>query len=130
VARIDGLDVIVPWIRHSHESFDGSGYPDGLSGEEIPQASRILLVADAYDAMTSERPYRDARTIERACEELLRNSGTQFDPACVRALIEHLDATAAATRTAGASADAVGALRPGSVPSPGPARGAVTAATP
>ena len=91
VARIDGLEAIVPWIRHSHECFDGSGYPDGLCGEEIPQASRILLVADAYDAMTSARPYRDAQPVERAREELLRYSGTQFDPACVHALIELLD---------------------------------------
>ena len=93
VARIDGLEVIVPWIRHSHESFDGSGYPDGLRGDEVPQASRILLVADAYDAMTSKRPYREARPVEHAREELLRHSGTQFDPACVRALMEHHDAT-------------------------------------
>jgi len=91
VARIDGLDAIVPWIRHSHESFDGSGYPDGLRGEDIPQASRILLVADAYDAMTSSRPYRDALPVEHAREELLRHAGTQFDPGCVQALLEHLD---------------------------------------
>ena len=54
--RIQGLETIVPWIRHSFERFDGSGYPDGLSGEAIPLACRILHVADAYDAMTSERP--------------------------------------------------------------------------
>jgi diguanylate cyclase (GGDEF)-like protein len=94
VARIDGLDEIVPWIRHSHESFDGSGYPDSLSGGDIPQASRILLVADAFDAMTSERPYRKAMPLEQAREELLRNAGTQFDPTCVHALLDHLDATA------------------------------------
>ena len=95
VARIDGLDAIVPWIRHSHESFDGSGYPDGLCGEDIPQASRILLVADAYDAMTSARPYRDALPVDHAREELLRHAGTQFDPGCVQALLEHLDAAPA-----------------------------------
>jgi len=91
VSRIEGLDRIVPWIRHSHESFDGSGYPDGLSGEAIPLASRILLVADAFDAITSTRPYRQARSVAEAREELMRHAGTQFDPACVRALLEHID---------------------------------------
>jgi diguanylate cyclase (GGDEF)-like protein/putative nucleotidyltransferase with HDIG domain len=91
VARIEGLDMIVPWIRHSHESFDGSGYPDGLCGEAIPQASRIMLVADAFDAITSTRPYRDALSAAHACEELRRNAGSQFDPACVDALLECLD---------------------------------------
>jgi diguanylate cyclase (GGDEF)-like protein/putative nucleotidyltransferase with HDIG domain len=91
VSRIEGLDRIVPWIRHSHESFDGSGYPDGLSGEAIPLASRILLVADAFDAITSTRPYRQARSVADAREELTRHAGRQFDPACVRALLEHLD---------------------------------------
>jgi diguanylate cyclase (GGDEF)-like protein len=90
VARIDGLEPIVPWIRHSHESFDGSGYPDGLAGEEIPQASRIMLVADAFDAITSSRPYRAALPVEHACGELRRNAGTQFDPECVSALLAAL----------------------------------------
>jgi diguanylate cyclase (GGDEF)-like protein len=92
VARIEGLDMIVPWIRHSHESFDGTGYPDGLRGEAIPQASRIMLVADAFDAITSTRAYRDALPVEHAREELQRNAGTQFDPLCVAALLECLDA--------------------------------------
>jgi len=91
VSRIEGLDRIVPWIRHAHESFDGSGYPDGLSGEAIPLASRILLVADAFDAISSTRPYRQARSVADAREELIRHAGRQFDPACVRALLEHLD---------------------------------------
>lgn len=90
VAQIEGLEAIVPWIRHSHESFDGSGYPEGLSGQEIPQAARILLVADAFDAITSARPYRTALSIGEACEELQLHSGTQFDPACVDALMAHL----------------------------------------
>jgi diguanylate cyclase (GGDEF)-like protein len=87
VSHIEGLDTIVAWIRHSHESFDGSGYPDGLRGEAIPLASRIMLVADAFDAITSTRPYRDALSIAHACEELRRNAGSQFDPACVEALL-------------------------------------------
>jgi diguanylate cyclase (GGDEF)-like protein len=90
VGRIEGLDMIVPWIRHSHESFDGSGYPDGLRGEAIPLASRIMLVADAFDAITSARPYRDALSVQHACEELRNNSGSQFDPACVQALLDCL----------------------------------------
>jgi diguanylate cyclase (GGDEF)-like protein len=100
VARVEGLGMIVPWIRHSHESFDGSGYPDGLQGEAIPQASRIMLVADAFDAMTSTRPYRDAGSVEDACAELISGSGTQFDPACVHALLRHLEAAGPATAPA------------------------------
>ncbi|MEA2125467.1 MAG: hypothetical protein QOI80_2249 [Solirubrobacteraceae bacterium] len=92
VSRIPSMDPVVPWIRHSHEHFDGSGYPDGLSGEAIPLASRILLVADAYDAMTSDRSYRRAMSVEEALGELRRHSGTQFDPVCVDALVELLDA--------------------------------------
>jgi HD-GYP domain-containing protein (c-di-GMP phosphodiesterase class II) len=90
VAQIEGLEAIVPWIRHSHEGFDGSGYPHGLSGQAIPQAARILLVADAFDAMTSKRPYRQALSRAGACEELRRHAGTQFDPACVEALVANL----------------------------------------
>jgi diguanylate cyclase (GGDEF)-like protein len=74
------------WVRHHHEHFDGSGYPDGLSGEEIPPESRIILVADAFEAMTADRPYRRARPVDEALAELDRLSGTQFDPACVDAL--------------------------------------------
>src|SRR6185437_15233878 len=92
LARIDGLEEIVPWVRHSHEHFDGSGYPDGLVGEAIPAAARILLSADAFDAMTSDRPYRRALPIEDALAELERHAGTQFDPSCVAALCSALDA--------------------------------------
>jgi diguanylate cyclase (GGDEF)-like protein len=89
VARIQGLETIVPWVRHSHERFDGSGYPDGLSGDAIPLACRVLHVADAFDAMTSGRPYRRAMTPLEAMEELRRNAGTQFDPQCVVMFEEH-----------------------------------------
>jgi diguanylate cyclase (GGDEF)-like protein len=91
VARVEGLSMIVPWIRHSHEHYDGSGYPDGLCGDAIPHASRIMLVADAFDAITSSRPYRAAMSAEHACSELERGSGSQFDPDCVRALLDQLD---------------------------------------
>jgi diguanylate cyclase (GGDEF)-like protein/putative nucleotidyltransferase with HDIG domain len=90
LSRIDGLEAVVLWVRHSHERFDGSGYPDGLAGDEIPGASRILFAADAFDAMTSDRPYRRALEMEQAVEELRANSGSQFDPDCVAALVDSL----------------------------------------
>jgi diguanylate cyclase (GGDEF)-like protein len=92
VSRVEGMDMIVPWIRHSHESFDGSGYPDGLRGEAIPQASRIMLVADAFDAITSTRAYREALSVAHACSELKEHAGSQFDPTCVDALMVCLEA--------------------------------------
>jgi diguanylate cyclase (GGDEF)-like protein len=93
VSRVEGVSMIAPWIRHSHENFDGSGYPDGLRGDEIPLASRILLVADAFDAMTSDRPYREALAVEAAMEQLARNAGRQFDPQCVEAFAAHIEGT-------------------------------------
>jgi diguanylate cyclase (GGDEF)-like protein/putative nucleotidyltransferase with HDIG domain len=86
LARIGGLDEIVPWVRHSHEHVDGSGYPDGLVGEAIPAASRVLLTADAFDAMTSDRPYRQGLPVEAALGELKCHAGTQFDADCVAKL--------------------------------------------
>ncbi len=77
-------------ILHHHENFDGTGYPDGLRGADIPVTARILSVADAYDAMTSSRPYREARTHAFAAEEMLRCSGTQFDGEIVRAFLRTL----------------------------------------
>jgi two-component system, cell cycle response regulator len=70
-------------VRWSHERFDGDGYPDGLKGEEIPLGSRIIAVCDSYDAMVSDRPYRDPMTTEEARAELRRCAGTQFDPVVV-----------------------------------------------
>ena len=93
INRVEGLGQIAEWVRHSHEHFDGSGYPDALSGDQIPLASRILLVADAFDAITSDRPYRAAQSKEEALEELRRNAGRQFDPRCVDALDEYLSDT-------------------------------------
>jgi HD-GYP domain-containing protein (c-di-GMP phosphodiesterase class II) len=91
VSRIQGLETIVPWIRHSLERFDGSGYPDGLRGEAIPLACRILHVADAYDAMTCERPYRPAMSEQEARAELACGVGTQFDSRCVETLDAYLE---------------------------------------
>lgn len=77
-------------VRHHHEHYNGGGYPDGLVGEEIPLGARIITVADAYDAMTSERPYRGARTNEEALVELQVNAGRQFDPLVVEAFMRVL----------------------------------------
>jgi len=92
LAQIDGLDEVAIWVRHCHEHVDGSGYPDGLAGDAIPAASRIVLVADAFDAMTSDRPYRRALTSAAALAELQLHAGTQFDAACVGALAASLQA--------------------------------------
>jgi HD-GYP domain-containing protein (c-di-GMP phosphodiesterase class II) len=77
-------------VRSSHERFDGKGYPDGLTGNEIPLAARIIFVCDAFDAMTSDRPYARALSQEAALAELQRNAGTQFDPAVVAAFTHML----------------------------------------
>jgi len=71
---------ILEVVRHHHERYDGTGYPDGVSGEQIPLGARILAVADTHDAMTSERPYREAMSDETACAEVKRGKSTQFDP--------------------------------------------------
>lgn len=78
-------------VRATHERWDGAGYPDGLSGEQIPLAARIVAVCDAYQAITCERSYRPARTVEAARAELLEEAGRQFDPAVVAAFLEELD---------------------------------------
>jgi len=77
--------------RSHHEKFDGSGYPGGLKGEEIPIFSRIVAVADVFDALTSERPYKTAWTLEAAVDFLLQGSGTHFDPNCVKAFLDAWD---------------------------------------
>jgi HD-GYP domain-containing protein (c-di-GMP phosphodiesterase class II) len=79
-------------VRHHHERWDGAGYPDRLRGEEIPLESRIILVADTFDAMTSDRPYRVALSHETALEEIRRGAGSQMDPACVAVALDILGA--------------------------------------
>jgi HD-GYP domain-containing protein (c-di-GMP phosphodiesterase class II) len=79
------LRTVAPLVRSSHERWDGSGYPDGLAGEEIPLGSRVVAVCDAFDAMTTNRPYRPRLVEPAAMAELRRCSGTQFDPAVVAA---------------------------------------------
>ena len=73
-----------------HERWDGTGYPQGLSGEEIPYISRIIAVVDAFDAMTQDRPYRKGMSGEAAAAEIIRHAGTQFDPAVSRVFIERV----------------------------------------
>lgn len=72
-------------VRHHHERYDGRGYPDGLQGTEIPLAARVIAVADSFDAITTHRPYRDARSPEQAAREITGGEGTQFCPIVVRA---------------------------------------------
>ena len=79
---------VLPLVRSHHEKWDGSGYPDGLKGEDIPLTARILAVADVYDALTSSRSYRNAWTHERACEVIYKDSGTHFDPYVADAFLE------------------------------------------
>ena len=87
VRRVPGLERIADVVRAEHERWDGTGYPDGLEGEQIPLAARVVLACDAYHAMTSDRPYRDALTHAAALAELHANAGLQFDGRVVDALV-------------------------------------------
>jgi diguanylate cyclase (GGDEF)-like protein/putative nucleotidyltransferase with HDIG domain len=108
IGRLGFLNDAVPAIRHHHERWDGTGYPDGLSGEEIPLGARIIHVADALDSMLTTRIYRAARPANEAVEELRRGSGGQFCPRCVAALerIVETDAVLDERRPAHALANA------------------------
>jgi diguanylate cyclase (GGDEF)-like protein len=90
VSRAEGFDEVASTIRATHERWDGKGYPDRLEGEEIPLAARVVAICDAYDAMTSDRPYRGALTPEAAVTELRETSGRQFDPALVEIFLERV----------------------------------------
>jgi diguanylate cyclase (GGDEF)-like protein len=87
VRRVSGLQDAAPAVRHHHERFGGGGYPDGLSGEAIPIEARIVCAADAYSAMTTNRPYSAARSPQEAAAELRRSAGVHFDPRVVEALL-------------------------------------------
>jgi diguanylate cyclase (GGDEF)-like protein len=87
-----GIEPVASWVLHHHERWDGDGYPGNLAGERIPLGARIIFAADSFDAMTSDRVYRPALTYDEATEELLRCSGSQFDPIVVTALLEELEA--------------------------------------
>jgi HD-GYP domain-containing protein (c-di-GMP phosphodiesterase class II) len=84
------LRPLVPFVLHHHEYYDGQGYPDGIAGEDIPFGARILSVADVFEAMTSNRPYRKALSPEMAVQTLLAGRGKQFDPRMVDAFMEVL----------------------------------------
>jgi HD-GYP domain-containing protein (c-di-GMP phosphodiesterase class II) len=85
---IENLKSIAKMIRHHHEKFDGSGYPDHLNGDLIPEGSKIMAIADSYDAMTSERPYRPPMDPQKAAQEIEKNAGTQFDPQWTKIFLE------------------------------------------
>jgi HD-GYP domain-containing protein (c-di-GMP phosphodiesterase class II) len=93
LSRIPGLEAVATIVRFHHERWDGAGYPDGLMGARIPLASRIISACDAWGAMTCDRPYRAALHPDDALGEIQAGSGSQFDPAVVRALIQTLAAT-------------------------------------
>jgi putative nucleotidyltransferase with HDIG domain len=106
---IQSLKAILPIVRHHHERWDGTGYPDGLAGRAIPLGARIVAVCDAYRAMSENRPYRQALSAEDARRELERGSGNQFDADCVEALLRALGrrdqtATVIALRPPGSAA--------------------------
>ncbi len=89
--ELDALREVLPGVLYHHEQFDGGGYPDGLVGENIPQDGRILAVCDAFDAMTSSRPYRKGMPTDRAIEILRGGSGEYWDPTLVQALMDNMD---------------------------------------
>ncbi len=91
IAPIDRLESVCPIVRHCHERWDGAGYPDGLSGEDIPLESRIIFVCDAYHAMTTDRPYRRRVSHREALRRLADSAGTQFDPRVVEAALRVLE---------------------------------------
>lgn len=90
ISPVTFLAPVAPMVLYHHEWYDGNGYPEGLAGEEIPLGSRIVAVIDAYDAMTSDRPYRKAMPKERAISELQKGSGSQFDPQAVEVFVKIL----------------------------------------
>jgi diguanylate cyclase (GGDEF)-like protein len=91
--RVPELAPVAPIVRHAHERWDGTGYPDRLAGKEIPLASRVLLCADAFHAMRSDRPYRGGRGVDEALAEIEAHAGTQFDPEVAQALVDVVLAT-------------------------------------
>lgn len=90
IKPVGSLAAVVPIVLYHHERFDGKGYPEGLAGEEIPLAARLLAIVDAYDAMTTNRPYKRAKTTAEAIEEMERWAGKQFDPDLLQVFLEVL----------------------------------------
>jgi len=89
--KVDDLQDSLPMIKHHHERFDGKGYPDGLRGHEIPLGARIIAVAETFDVLVSDVPWRDALPLETALEELGNSAGTQFDPVVLEAFLAVLE---------------------------------------
>jgi len=89
---VEAMASIVPCVLHHHERWDGTGYPDGLAGEAIPRLARIIAVADTFDAITTNRPYRKAMPIQEARRRLMEGRGTQWDATCVDAIVALIDA--------------------------------------
>ena len=115
VRRIRPLRRALGGVLYHHERWDGCGYPTGRAGHAIPEEARVLAVADSFDAMTSDRPYRPALPAEQAVEEVERCAGTQFDPEVVRAFVEAWEAgetPAKASPRPRASIALAGSLRP------------------
>jgi HD-GYP domain-containing protein (c-di-GMP phosphodiesterase class II) len=90
LAGISGLQHLAPAVRATHEAWDGTGYPDGLAGDEIPLTARIVTVVDAFDAMTSERAYRKPLPRREALRRLRAGAGAQFDPRVVETIVRVL----------------------------------------
>ncbi|MFF7363353.1 HD domain-containing phosphohydrolase [Streptomyces sp. NPDC008125] len=125
VRGIDFLDEARAAILHHHERLDGTGYPHGLRGARIPEFARVVAVADAFDAMTSNRSYRRGRPVEAAVEELLRCAGSQFDPRMVRALVRAVDRYGWSAATVAVTSDEATLPPPrGQAPAAGGAAGA------
>jgi HD-GYP domain-containing protein (c-di-GMP phosphodiesterase class II) len=90
LSKLDDMSHALPVVRHHHERWDGTGYPDRLAAEQIPLAARIVSVVDAFDAMTFDRPYRKAMTVAEARDQIALNAGTQFDPQVAAAFVKML----------------------------------------
>ncbi|GAE88161.1 hypothetical membrane associated protein [Acetivibrio straminisolvens JCM 21531] len=88
---LSSIEMLIDSIKYHHERYDGKGYPTGKKGKEIPLEARILCVADAFDAMLSDRPYRRGMKMDEVLAELKNNSGTQFDPETVKAFLNTFD---------------------------------------
>ena len=90
VDRMEFLSGVTEVVKHHHESWDGRGYPDGLRSNDIPLGARIVAVADAFDAMTTDRSYRRALSTEQAIQRLEASAGTQFDPRVVKTFVKFI----------------------------------------
>ncbi len=100
---------VLPIIRHHHEAFDGSGYPDGLKGEQIPSSAGYLAIMDSYCAMTSERPHRPAMNMDEAIAEIEKEAGTKFDPELVKQFVAHVKTAMAGVSAPTTLAEKIGA---------------------